>query len=91
MSDRIHLTAPELRDLLDHAAEAGAKRALARLGLADEASVKDLAEVRDLLSAWRTARRVAWETVVRAATIAILAALAAGFALNWIGGSAPPR
>lgn len=75
----------ELQELLTNAAEQGAKRTLARLGIDDEKAVADLREVRDLLSAWRSARRVAWETLIRAATVALLAALAAGVALSWIG------
>jgi hypothetical protein len=81
----ICLSPDQLRALLEDAGEAGAKRTLARLGLDDEKAVHDMREVRDLLSAWRSARRVAWETVVRAGTIGLLAALAAGLALNWLG------
>lgn len=90
----ICLSPDQLRELLEDAGEAGAKRTLARLGLDDTAAVSDLREVRDLLSAWRTARRVAWETVVRSATVGLLAVLAAGLALHLFGGgqgSGPPR
>lgn len=74
----------ELQAMLADAAEQGAKRTLARLGIDDEKAMQDLQEVRDLLSAWRTARRVAWETAVRTGTVALLAALALGLALNWL-------
>lgn len=89
----ICLAPAELRTLLEDAAKRGADRTLARLGLDDQKAVDDLREVRDLLSAWRSARRVAWETVVRGATIGVLALLAAGVALHLVGnqGSGPPR
>jgi hypothetical protein len=81
----ICLSPDQLRALLEDAGEQGAKRTLARLGLEDEKAVQDLREVRDLLSAWRSARRVAWETIVRAGTVGMLAILAAGFAMHWFG------
>lgn len=80
----ICLRPAELQQLLEDAAEQGAKRTLARLGIDDEKAVQDLREVRDLLSALRVARRVAWETIVRAVTVALLAALVAGAALHWL-------
>lgn len=49
-----------LRALAEEASEAGARRALARLGLSDEAAHGDLAELRELLRAWRDAKRSAW-------------------------------
>lgn len=87
----ICLSPEQLRLLLEDAGEQGAKRTLARLGLEDEKAVQDLREVRDLLSAWRSARRVALETIVRTLTIGLLAMLAAGFALHWFGDGKPPR
>lgn len=81
----------ELQQLLEDAAEQGAKRTLARLGIDDEKAVEDLREVRDLLSAWRSARRVAWETMVRVGTVALLAALAAGMAMHWFDGRSAGR
>ena len=87
--EAICLSPEQLRAMLEDAGEAGAKRTLARLGLDDAKAVDDLREVRDLLSAWRSARLVSWETIVRAAKVGLLAALAAGLALNWFG--SPPR
>lgn len=88
----ICLRPAELQELLQDAAEEGAKRTLARLGLDDDKAVQDMREVRDVLSAWRSARRVAWETVVRAVTVALLGAMVAGLALHlWEVRGAPPR
>ena len=42
---------PQLQSLLEKASEAGAQRALAHLGLADESAAKDMADLRELLSA----------------------------------------
>jgi hypothetical protein len=83
--EAICLSPEQLRTLLEDAGEQGAKRTLARLGLEDEKAVQDLREVRDVLSAWRSARRIALETIVRTLTIGFLAVLAAGFAFNWFG------
>lgn len=61
-------------DLLDRAAERGAERALAHLGLENGHAAKDIRELRDLLQAWRDARRTAWQTAVKVVTTGILAA-----------------
>lgn len=89
--EAICLSPEQLRKLLEDAGEQGAKRTLARLGLDDEKAVADLREVRDLLSAWRSARRVALETIVRTLTIGFLAVLAAGVTWHWFGDGKPPR
>ena len=54
----------QLGELLARASEAGAQRALAHLGLADESAAKDMADLRELLSAWRDAKRSARKAVV---------------------------
>lgn len=53
-----------VRALVEEAAEFGAERALARLGLNDQTAMRDLREVRDLLDAWRAAKRAAAHTVI---------------------------
>jgi hypothetical protein len=76
-------------ELLDRAAERGAKHCLASLGLENNGSAaKDIRELRDLLEAWRDARRTAWQTTVKVITTGILAALLVGVAmkLKLIGG-----
>ncbi|WP_124982696.1 DUF6127 family protein [Ralstonia solanacearum] len=72
----------EFDDLLDRAAERGAERALAHLGLENSHAAKDIRELRDLLQAWRDARRTAWQTTVKVVTTGILAALLVGAAIK---------
>ena len=69
-------------DLLDRAAERGAERCLAHLGLENGSAAKDIRELRDLLEAWRDARRTAWQTAVKVITTGILAALLVGAAIK---------
>ena len=72
----------EFDDLLDRAAERGAERALAHIGLENGHAAKDIRELRDLLEAWRDARRTAWQTTVKVVTTGILAALLVGAAIK---------
>ena len=76
-------------DLLERAAERGAERCLAHLGLENGHAAKDIHELRDLLEAWRDARRTAWQTTVKVVTTCILAALLVGAAikLKLLGGA----
>ena len=69
-------------DLLDGAAERGAERVLAHLGLENGSAAKDIRELRDLLEAWRDARRTAWQTTIKVVTTGILAALLVGAAIK---------
>ena len=75
-------------ELLDRAAERGAERVLAHLGLENGHAARDIGELRSLLEAWRDARRTAWQTAVKVLTTGILAALLVGAAikLRLIGG-----
>ena len=69
-----------LRALVEEASELGAQRALAGLGLGDGGAEKDVTELRQLLDAWRDAKRsarnaaVAW--LVRLVLAGLLLALA---------------
>ncbi len=69
-----------LRAIAEEAGELGATRALTRLGLADEAAGGDVAELRELLKAWRDAKRSAWKALfawaARMAAALVLAGLA---------------
>ena len=58
----------DLDELLTRAAERGAERCLAHLGLENGHAARDIRELRDLLEAWRDARHTAWQTVIKVAT-----------------------
>ena len=76
-------------ELLERAAERGAERCLAHLGLENGSAAKDIHELRDLLEAWRDARRTAWQTTIKVLTTGLLAELLVGDAikLNLLGGA----
>ncbi|SFB02562.1 hypothetical protein SAMN04515620_11330 [Collimonas sp. OK607] len=69
-------------ELLSRAAERGAERVLAHLGLENGRAARDIGELRSLLEAWRDARRTAWQTTVKVITTGILAALLVGAAIK---------
>ncbi|EPW2942112.1 DUF6127 family protein [Pseudomonas aeruginosa] len=69
-------------ELLAHAAERGAERVLSHLGLENGHAARDISELRDLLDAWRDARRTAWQTTIKVITTGILAALLVGAAIK---------
>ena len=50
-----------MRAIAEEAGELSATRALKRLGLGDEDARDDLAALRELLGAWRDAKRSAWK------------------------------
>jgi Family of unknown function (DUF6127) len=77
MTDDIKMNA-----LLERASEAGAQRALAHLGLADASAAKDMADLRELLSAWRDAKKSARKAVVEWLVRGCLALLVIGLALK---------
>lgn len=78
----ITLRPDDLDDLLTRAAERGAERCLAHLGLENGHAAKDIRELRDLLEAWRDARRTAWRTLIRTVTTGILSLLLIGAAIK---------
>jgi len=69
-------------DLLDRAAERGAERCLAHLGLENGHAARDIHELRNLLEAWRDARKTAWQTTIHVVTTGVLMALLAGAAIK---------
>ena len=73
----------DFEDLLDRAAERGAERVLAHLGLENGHAARDIRELRDLLDAWRDARHTAWQTTVKLITTGIFAALLVGAAIRF--------
>ncbi|PZP50560.1 MAG: hypothetical protein DI596_15045 [Azospira oryzae] len=68
----------EFEDLLARAAERGARRALADVGLDGPDAANDIRELRGLLEAFNTAKHTAWQTVVKMVTTGFLLALVAG-------------
>ncbi len=64
-----------LRAVVEEAAELGASRVLERMGLEDETAHDDLDELRQLLNAWRSAKRSAWRAAVEWAVRGLLALL----------------
>lgn len=77
------MTDPELQHLIEQAAEAGAERALAKVGLHDENAGADVRELRGLLDTWRDTKKTVAQTIARTFTTAILGALAAGLWWNY--------
>jgi uncharacterized membrane protein YdfJ with MMPL/SSD domain len=71
-----------LRALVEESSQAGARRALASLGLDDEKARRDMDELRELLSAWRDAKRTAWRAVVGWVVRIMLAVVIAGVAVK---------
>lgn len=71
-----------LRALVEEASELGARRALARLGLADQAAREDVTELRQLLRAWRDAKRSARHAVIGWVIRLALAAVLLGVAVR---------
>jgi hypothetical protein len=71
-----------LRALVEEASQSGASRALGALGLDDARARRDMDELRELLSAWRDAKRSARQAVVSWAVRILLAALLIGLAVR---------
>ena len=71
-----------LRALVEEASQAGASRALGALGLDDPRARRDMDELRELLSAWRDAKRSAGRAVVAWIVRVMLAALLIGLAVK---------
>lgn len=69
-----------LRAVVEEASQAGAERALGALGLNEAGARRDMDELRELLQAWRDAKRSAWKAVVnwiiRVGLAALLVAMA---------------
>ena len=71
-----------LRAIAEEAGELGASRALARLGLSDAAAEKDMAELRELLGAWRDAKKSAWKALFGWAARMLAALFLVGLAVR---------
>jgi hypothetical protein len=71
-----------LRALIEEASELGAGRALESLGLRDANARRDMDELRELLQAWRDAKKTAWKEIVTWAIRILLAALVLGMSIR---------
>lgn len=76
------LTKAELELLLQRAAERGAQKALADVGLDGDYAETDIRDLRTLLRAINLAKKTAWQTFIRVLTAGILTALMAGIAIK---------
>ncbi|WP_018952685.1 DUF6127 family protein [Thioalkalivibrio sulfidiphilus] len=83
VENMVLLRREDFEELLDCAAERGAERCLAHLGLENGSAARNIRELRDLLDAWRDARRTAWQTFVKVLTTGLLAALLVGAAIKF--------
>jgi hypothetical protein len=72
-----------LRALVEEASQAGATRALGALGLDDPSARRDMDDLRELLSAWRDAKRSARQAVVGWTVRVLLALLLIGLAVRF--------
>lgn len=72
----------EFAQLLELAAERGARKALADVGLDGDDAADDIRDLRSLLGCMRLAKHTAVQTAVRLITTGILIALMAGVAVK---------
>lgn len=68
--------------MIEEASALGAARAMARIGLADERAGGDIGELRQLLGAWRDAKRTARNEVIGWTVRVMLAVLVLGLAVK---------
>ena len=73
------ITKCELELLLEHASKEGAKKALNELGLHDENAPTDIRDLRELLKAFRMAKKDSFRILVKCIVIAFVTILTAGF------------
>ncbi|HEX8124637.1 MAG TPA: DUF6127 family protein [Allosphingosinicella sp.] len=71
-----------VRALVEEASEVGAGRALEALGLSDGKARRDMDELRELLQAWRDAKKSAWQAVASWVVRILLALLVLGMSVR---------
>jgi len=71
-----------IRALVEEASEAGAGRALERVGLSDRGAAADVEELRELLRAWRDAKKSARTAAIGWLVRGVLALLLIGMAVK---------
>lgn len=81
-ASHVRLPHEEFEEMLCLAAERGAKRALANVGLDGPDAANDVRELRSLLSAFQIAKRTALLTTVKITTAFLLLALITGVAIK---------
>ena len=74
---------PKLMIMLRVASEEGAKRALAKVGLEDEDAGKDIQDLRTLIESYRSAKRTATETIIKALVVFTLGLISMGVYSKW--------
>jgi hypothetical protein len=72
----------EFEAILTRAAEEGAKRALADVGLDGDEAALDIRDLRSLVDCIRLVRRTAMQTAIRMITTGVMLALLAGIAIK---------
>jgi len=75
---QIVLEAADLREMLEKAAEDGARRALAGVGLHDEDAADDVRDIRSLLADYRAVKRGIFTTMANAFVLGLLALIGTG-------------
>jgi hypothetical protein len=73
------ITKCELELLLEQASKEGAKQALTELGLHDENAPTDIRDLRELLKAFRMAKKDTFRILVKCIVIGFVTILTAGF------------
>lgn len=81
----VYLPEEDFNTLLDAAAERGARKALASVGLEGPTAADDLRDIRAILQALRIARSTVWTTILRLVTTGLVLALLAGLAVRLHG------
>ncbi|GGJ14361.1 DUF6127 family protein [Neoroseomonas lacus] len=83
MHDRKQLVmeAQELRAMLDQAAEDGAKRALAAIGLHDSEAANDVRDLRQVMADWRAVKRTMFTSIANTMVLGLMALI--GFGVLW--------
>ena len=69
----------ELEELMEKASKKGAKMALAELGLDDSSAVIDIRDLRELIKAFRMAKKDSFRIFVKWIVIGIITLITAGF------------
>lgn len=78
---RLIIEAAELRAMLEKAAEDGAKKALAAVGLHDADAADDVRDLRQVMADWRAVKRGVFTSLANAIALGLMALI--GFGVLW--------